>query len=348
MIRALKERVKQYLNKDFITNPKMYEYPFDLKKDNAIYFKTLGPKNPEKKFYIIWRDYYGAGFFSNYAFVIGHLMVAKEKKLIPIIDFENFKTIYNEKNPVNGTENAWNYYFESLNDYQLNEVYQSQNVFFCDGNFPKGYSYNLTEIKGAYTISKEIKLNKIVKNFIQNSIKIDSSYLGIHFRGKEQNLASYHSFGPSYDQIVSNAKILLDKYNLYKIFIVTEDVKAIEVLEKHFPGSVFFTDSFRLRKGNSYKEIEARDNHRYQLGLEILRDASLLSQCKGILFSDSNVNEYARLINDHQYKFECEIRNGVNTGHPIYSLFKYRIIKNLPKKIGGLRNEIIIKENRNV
>ncbi|MFA6276982.1 MAG: hypothetical protein WC622_09545 [Pedobacter sp.] len=344
MIRALKNRIKEYLNKDFISNVTMYDYPFDLKKGDMLYVRSFGNKNPDKKFYIIWRDYYGAGFFSNYAFVIAHILIAKKNNFIPIIDFENFKTIYNEKESINGSENAWNYYFERLSDYSLEEVYGSKNVLFCNGGFPNGFSYNLTEIEGANQLSKEIKINKTVENFIQSSLKTDSTYVGVHFRGKEQNLASHHPFGPTYKQLVSNTKMLLEKYNLSKIFIVTEDLKAIETLEKKFPKAVFYTNSYRTKKGNAYKELEARKHHRYLLGLEILRDAHLLSQCGGILHSDSNVNEYARLINDHQYKFQCEIKNGFNTHHPIYSKFKYKLIKYLPQQFGGLLNEVIIKE----
>lgn len=153
-----------------------------------------------------------------------------------------------------------------------------------------------------------------------------------------------HPFGPTYKQLVFNTKILIKKYKLSKIFIVTEDPKSIEVLEEHFPKMVFYTDSYRSKKGNAYKELKARKNHRYYLGLEILRDAHLLAQCGGILYSDSNVNEYSRLINNYQYKFRCEIKNGTNSPHHIYSKFKYNIIKRLPKHLGGLRDEVVITE----
>lgn len=345
MIGALKNHIKRLINKPFVVTSKMYEYPFDLKGDNSLYLKRLGPANPDKKFYIIWRDHYGSGFFSNYVYVIVHLLIARKHHFIPIIDFKNFKTLYNEKEAINGTENSWNYYFEPLNKYTLEEVYQSQNVFFCDGTFAKGFSFNLTEIENAREIAGALKYNKTVENFIQNSLKTDSSYLGIHFRGKEQNLTSYHPFGATYKQVVDNTKILLKKYNLAKIFIVTEDPKMITILEKNFPNMVFYTNSYRSKKGNAYNEIESRKNHRYLLGLEILRDAQLLAQCSGILYSSSNVNEYSRFINNNRYKFQCEIRNGSNSAHPIYSKFKFKLIKRLPKRFGGLFNEIILLNN---
>jgi hypothetical protein len=347
MIGFVKKYLKKYLNRNFITIPEISSYPLKLKDDNMYYIKSLGDRNPDKTFYIIWRDYYGSGFFSNYTFVLCHLLIAKKNNFIPVVDFKNFKTLYNENEAINGTENAWNYYYEHLNQYQLEEVYKSKNVLFCDGKFPKNFSYNLTEIDGAFEISKEIKFNKTVERLIDDYIKIDTSYLGVHYRGKEQNLADSHPFGPTYKQIIANTKMLLKKYNLSKIYIVTEDLRVIEIFEKNFPNQVFYTNSFRTKGTNAYKLLGIRDNHRYNLGLEILRDAQLLSQCAGILYSSSNVNEYARLINNNQYKFQCEIKNGTNSNHPIYSKLKFNLIKRLPKALGGLYNEVVIKENGN-
>ena len=41
---------------------------------------------------------------------------------------ENFTTIYNERQKINNTYNAWEYYFEKLNKYNLSEVYKSRNI----------------------------------------------------------------------------------------------------------------------------------------------------------------------------------------------------------------------------
>ncbi len=345
MLSFAKKSLKKYLNRNFLDYPKIYSYPFNLKDDNLHYIKDFGEKNPDKQFYVIWRDYYGSGFFSNYTFVVCHLLIAKKNNFIPIIDFKNFKSLYNENEEINGTENAWQYYFEQLNTYSLDEVYSSKNVVFCDGTFPKGFSYNLNEIDGAFDISREIKINKTVEDFICHDLKIDISYLGVHFRGMEQNLAASHPFGPTYNQMIVHTRMLLEKYNLAKIYLVTEDLRALEVFEKSFPNQVFYTNSFRTKGTNAYKLLTARKNHRYKLGLEILRDAYLLSQCGGILYSSSNVNEFARLINNKKYKFQCEIINGTNSNHQTYSKFKYSLVKRLPKTLGGLYNEVILIEN---
>ena len=41
---------------------------------------------------------------------------------------QNFFTIYNENNKVDKTYNAWEYYFEQLSNFTLEEVYKSKNI----------------------------------------------------------------------------------------------------------------------------------------------------------------------------------------------------------------------------
>ena len=70
----------------------------------------------------------GAGMFSNVNYVVNHLKICDQYNFTPIVDMENFTTIYNEREKINNTYNAWEYYFEKLNKYSLKEVYKSQNV----------------------------------------------------------------------------------------------------------------------------------------------------------------------------------------------------------------------------
>ena len=53
-------------------------------------------------------------------------MICKKFNFTPVVDMENFSTIYNEKCKILGTSNAWEYYFEKINKYNLSEVYKSK------------------------------------------------------------------------------------------------------------------------------------------------------------------------------------------------------------------------------
>ena len=58
----------------------------------------------KKKYYIINRTP-GSGMFSNVTYILNHIIYAKKKGLVPIIDMKNFTTIYNEKKIVKNLQN---------------------------------------------------------------------------------------------------------------------------------------------------------------------------------------------------------------------------------------------------
>ena len=132
MIKFLKNTIKKFT----LQTPKLLDgvkNRINLKEPETI-FKSFGELNEDKIFYVIKRSP-GTGLFSNVTFVLNHLRICKKNKFIPIIDMENFKTIYNEKKKIKNTYNAWEYYFSKLNNFSLEEVYKSKNVLITSDNF---------------------------------------------------------------------------------------------------------------------------------------------------------------------------------------------------------------------
>ena len=100
-----------------------------LNRTNLTYFiRSFGNKNKNKTFYVIQREGKG-GLFSNLLLVLNHLLYCDKMKFIPVIDFKNFPTVYSEYN-----ENSWEYYWEPVSKYSLDEVYKSNRVIFCNEN----------------------------------------------------------------------------------------------------------------------------------------------------------------------------------------------------------------------
>ena len=161
MIRFLKNSIKKFT----LQTPRLLEgikNKIDLNEPTLI-FKSFGVLNKDKIFYIIKRSP-GTGLFSNVTFVLNHLRICKKNNFIPIIDMENFKTIYNENKKIKNTNNAWEYYFEKLNDFTLEEVYQSQNVFITSDKFFHFFSYNMY-------------LDKDLLKILQSQIKIKKKFI---------------------------------------------------------------------------------------------------------------------------------------------------------------------------
>ncbi len=337
----MKKIIKRYFMKVFCQDCLISRSSIDMKTFHEGYFNSFGKKNSDKIFYVIWLNL-GSGFFSNLSAVLCHLKIADSLGMIPVIDFQNFGTLYNEKVPINGTNNAWEYYFEPVTQFSLDEVYNSKNVFFCSGSYPSSMSYSITTIDGLY--DEIYKKYIFLKSHVEDSLKKYSKLfkqrvLGVHFRGKEQNLSPRHSFAPTEKQMIKCTNEIIGKYDIDKIFLVTEEQKYLDLFVNIYGEKVFYTDSFRCYGFNSYN-LKPRKKHRYLLGLEVLIDAQLLSMCSGILCGDSNVSEYARFINNREFEFVYIVRNGFNSQNLYLARYLYRIKKMLPSKLGGLLNEV--------
>ena len=147
------------LFKKYLTNqgPKPYfRKKFNINKFlviSGLKYLSFGNKNPNKIFFIINRSP-GAGLFSNLTFVLNQLKFCEENKFIPIIDMENFTTIYNEKKKIDNSLNAWDYYFEKINSHKIDDVYKSSNLIFSNSKFQKKMSIDIQDKKLNQAFSK--------------------------------------------------------------------------------------------------------------------------------------------------------------------------------------------------
>jgi len=343
MFNHLKNTFKKHIRKSFVPTPTYTTYPFDIKKLPDGYTKSFGEKNPDKTFYVIWLDTFGSGFFSNFTYVIAHIKIALSKGMIPVVDFENFKSFYNVETLIQNTKNSWEYYFKPVSPYSLEEVYKSKNVLFCNGTFPASEGYSLSQIKGAKKIYNdhiflqpyiEHKINEYSENFSEK-------VLGVHFRGQEMKIASGHPFPPTEKQMLKYVDRAIDQFGFKKIFFVSEELSYLELFTKKYGKKIFYTNAFRTHEKNAYL-LNPRENHRYQLGVEVLIDAYLLSKCTALICSDSNVSEFARFINENKYDFVHFIDNGYNSPNILLARYLYSIKKNLPPQLGGLKDKLVI------
>lgn len=342
MFKTIHKCLKDYVQKD-ITNDKFDgNYPFGLSDIPFSKYKSFGEKNPDKVFYVIYRTPYEAGFFSNLVHVVVHLKLIEGTNLIPVVDYKNFKTFYNNDKPINGTENSWEYYFEQLSPYSLEEVYQSKNVLFCGGGFPHGVYQKCTddEIYGYY--QRVFKVKKHILDSIRpyEQFFMNNKVLGVHFRGKDLNTAPGHPFGVTEKQMFKYADEIIEKHGINKIFLATNEKRYLDAFIKQYGDKVFHANNFLTEKINEFN-INPRENHRYLLGAEVLTDAILLSKCNGILCGSSGIPATAQNLNPNM-EFFYEIYNGKNSQNKYYARFLFDIKKHLPKHFGGLLDELTV------
>lgn len=278
----------------------------------------------DSKYYVIWRS--GGGFFSILSTVLSHLEIADLHGKKPIVDFKNYPSTYKELHPIDGSENVWEYYFEPIGNIKNISEYVAPEFHITDGSHPRSSSMSISSHSEFANIwNQYIHLKQNVKDLIKNNeseLEISKSTLGVHFRGMEMRTAVGHPYPPSFKQVFFEIDALLD-HNVYnKIFLVTEGQRYLDKFRLRYGKKLIFTDSYRTIFRNSHS-IYPRENHKYLLGLEILRDAILLSKCGGIISGSSNVSEAAILLSQGNYLHNVQIRNGSNSHNAFLALFKW-------------------------
>lgn len=287
------------------------------------------------KFYVI-ASKKKRGFFSLLLFILNHLRYANEKKLIPIIDINNFKSIYNEKRKIFNSYNAWDYYFKKINSYNLRKVYLSKkfiisndkNIYSRDNKFKQKFKKIFDEdFRLKNNIKKKIAFyKKKFKLFKGNKV------LGIHFRGTDMRIAPNHPMPPTKKQILEKINYCKKKYNFEKIFLVTEDLENYLFLKKKYGDKVISIDNFRSKKTKVFN-LKIRNFHRYNMGKEALINGYLLSYCHTIISSQTGISDFARFINKSANFIKID--NGNNSKSIFISFFLWNFKNLLPKKLGG-------------
>ncbi|GHV54909.1 hypothetical protein FACS1894206_08690 [Deltaproteobacteria bacterium] len=299
-----------------------------FKTARSMSLQKFGDKHPESVFYVVYREKLGSGFFSNVFHVLGHLHIAQTLGLIPVIDMRHFPSLYNEDEPIQGSSNAWEYYFEQPARYSLGEVYESRNVAFCDGKFPwEIYDNSLAMPLARRYLRPKQYVNDLIEAFFRDYFAHSSHILGVHFRGQEQKNAPCHPACPTCEQMISKTKYLLDTYPIDKIFLVTEEQAYLDIFVQTFGERIVFTNAFRTYDINAYHiRPYPREQHMFRLGLDVLVDTMLLARTQYLLAggkdgvaSGSNVSQMAQVLNGNQYTHVELIDNGINEGPSLLS-----------------------------
>ena len=309
-----------------------------------------GNLNPDKVFYVI-RRYPGTGIFSNLAYVINHLQIANRMGFIPVVDMQNYPTVYNEKKKIFGTHNSWEYYFEKVSNYSLEEVYKSKNIIMTDNRF-----YRDEEFKNKIT-SSEILL-KILKNqiiikksklktfeYLKRKVFKDKKILGVHHRGTGYKITEYPI---TINQMINIINEILEKENYEKIFLVTEDLNNFNALVKYFGNKiVFFENSQRGKTNLDVWKNYPRNLHRYKLGRDVLYETLLLSYCQGYFDIETNPTEFAHAMNLNPQQKRYTFDNGINKPWYFFKYLNYSwyIKKSLPEYLGGFKKNKKPKKN---
>src|SRR5688572_6872257 len=124
---------------------------------------------------------------------------------------QNYKTFYSEDTPVNGTLNAWEYFFEQPAEYGLDEVYRSRNVILAEMRYlyekvPKILE-SREQIEFFHNVaSRHLKINGTARSSIAAAKKAlfqeRKNILGVQYRGTDYRYTARHPITPSIETTI--------------------------------------------------------------------------------------------------------------------------------------------------
>lgn len=311
-------------------------------KSPHYYYKSFGTLNKNITFYVIRRSP-GTGLFSNLTFVLNHLQICKKFGFTPIVDMQNFNTIYNEEIKIKKTFNSWEYFFEPLNKYTLEEVYKSKNVIITSDIFYHFFSYSINlNIELTKLLQTEIKIKKTLYKTFERLCKKFSNkkILGVHFRGTSYKSTAGHPFPATEKQMYFIINSIMKKNKVDHIFLVTEELRYLDYLKKKFPNKITYLNTcYRSNKNDAFK-IYPRKLHRYKLGREAVIEALLLSKCDYLIHLSSNITSAAIAFNLNNNQKRFEINNGQNSKNRFIAAYLWYLRKILPSNYGGFKNQL--------
>ncbi len=301
-------------------------------EDRADYIKIEkhGEENPGRIIYVIHEMGRGDGFFAELKMTLLGLYYAERMGFIPYVEWgKNFA--YYEPDGVNGIYNVFEYYFEPINtDIDIsncNAVSYSKNaqiaeIASCYGD--KGYEISDTlEVILIDIWKRYIHIREDLSNDFEEQIKelfSNKKVLGVHYRGTDFKCGyNQHPVSVELSQVIEETKAMLEKNNIKELFLATDDIIALESFKEAFGEKVKYCEDVYRSDGNqniAFSELE-RKQHHYRLGLEVLRDAYILSRCEYLIAGLSQVSFSSRLLKASRNESYCEmviINNGINVG----------------------------------
>ncbi len=283
--------------------------------------KSFGSLNPDVTFYVIRLYPPATGFLADYQYFLGYMMYAKKKGWIPVIDMENYETMYYEEDGFNGTKNVWEYFFEQPFDektgrrYSLEEVYKSKNVVLSCGADNTMYDDVLTMkedvLQKRCEMTKLIPFNSYMTSYIEDvkkQLDITSSnrLLGLCLRGTDMSThISGHFAQASVEEIVDNLKSTIKEYSLENIYVKTEEEETLNKVLKYFPEAKYQVcervRDYDVNKAVNIALVDKKISKAESLR-DYLADIAILSECTVLTGGMNNGLLTAIIWNENNYE----------------------------------------------
>lgn len=323
---TIKTRFYQWLLKKPIPRP-LIEF---LDKMNLILFhryemrRTVKGKGYNDRTYYVMRGHNSLGLISEYHSVGHDVYIALKQNQIPYADFERYPCQYSVDREINGTKNAWEYYFEQPSPPPLSreEVYAGKKIILSGLKFHKSKKelqleqewYNMPRQERKAFFEKYIPVKDYIQEEVQKFYREQfegNNVLGVFMRGTDYVARKPlgHCVQPAPEQVKNKIDEFLAAYKIDKIFLVTEDWNYYQYMKSFYGDRVFCSDyefiTYDIKKDKWVNDSFHDDP--YERGKRYLIRVMLLSMCRYFIGGQASGSEYAVVFSNYNAEYTFDL-----------------------------------------
>lgn len=275
--------------------------------------KHYGIFNRDKTIYYINETDCNLGFFAMYRYWIEYLYFTHMCGYTPVIHVGS-EFAYSENKALLGTRNPFEYYFQQPAAVKVKEAMHSNKVIFSNVVHRQMVELILTGKRSHYDcnvrylrlmgeiVQKYLKFNQVTQAYIDDGLKRleieNKKTLGVHIRGTDfKKKYDNHPVFVTEAEMFQPIEELFEKKQYQQIFVATDEQQILESFKKRYGDKMlYYSDVMRSNDRKSVAfHASSRVNHKYKLGLEVIRDMYTLSKCDGFVAGISQVAVCARI-----------------------------------------------------
>lgn len=328
------QRVLRHCN-----NPQYRSAVLNLGDENEYRIESYGPLNKGKIIYVYKEDHsYESGFFATYRRMIEVCNQCEVYGFIPVITFGEHYPYSEWGKTINGQSNPYNHFFRNVSTVTYEDAMHSFAVIMSSGtqwmaarkmmlghsvdNEELGYAYDEIYFQNAANIlKKHIRWNDLLIKEVKSDIRAllgTKRTLGVHVRIKVfQQQINRHPIVSDIGEYIAAARDALNN-GFEQIYLATDELGSLHTFRSEFGEKVlYYGDAFRSDEGNTLLDVNvsSRENHRYLLGYEVIRDMLTLADCDGLVCGLSQVSfcaQITKLSYDSEYRYLKVFDHGVH------------------------------------
>ncbi len=271
----------------------------------------------DKTYYVIRPRGRTEGLLSTYYYVMDEMSYAEQNGYIPIVDFDSNLCQYHVGYPVEGTHNAWEYFFEQPSLEKIDGIILQGDykaVILSGWNFKKK-NYPLLDV----ALKDEFMHEKcrVQPHILSQAEKLGNEFfgvdeqktLGVFIRGTDyvRLQPKGHPIQPTVDQLITKIDLFNSLYNISKVYVVTEDYGIFQKLKARYGSMIFAADDRFVyeynEKSSGYVESAFCDDP-YERGKSYLIRLLLLLRCKYLIASRATGSDF--VLDYKQGDFEAK------------------------------------------